>query len=115
MAEAQVMMKFDDYDTLGFYDEMFEAGGRPRPYAEVLAQRLQSLSDGELQRRQKAADLALLNMGITFNVYGHEAGTEKVWPFDIVPRIIDGTEWDFVERGLKQRIRALNLFIDDIY
>ena len=74
-----------------------------------------ALSDGELQRRQKAADLALLNMGITFNVYGHEAGTEKVWPFDIVPRIIDAREWDRIERGLKQRIRALNLFIDDIY
>ena len=74
-----------------------------------------SLSDGELQRRQKAADLALLNMGITFNVYGHEAGTEKVWPFDIVPRIIDAREWDRIERGLKQRIHALNLFIDDVY
>ena len=81
----------------------------------MLLRRLQSLSDGELQRRQKAADLALLNMGITFNVYGHEAGTEKIWPFDIVPRIIDGDEWEHIERGLKQRIHALNLFIDDIY
>ena len=54
-------------------------------------------------------------MGITFNVYGHEAGTEKVWPFDIVPRIIESREWDYIERGLKQRIRALNLFIDDVY
>jgi uncharacterized circularly permuted ATP-grasp superfamily protein len=68
-----------------------------------------------LQRRQKAADLALLNMGITFNVYGHEAGTEKVWPFDIVPRILDSREWGRIEQGLKQRIRALNLFIGDIY
>jgi uncharacterized circularly permuted ATP-grasp superfamily protein len=115
MSETHFTMRFDTYETLGFYDEMFEADGRPRRRAEMLAQRLQSLSEGELQRRQKAADVALLNMGITFNVYGHEAGTEKVWPFDIVPRIIDHAEWDYVERGLKQRIRALNLFIDDVY
>jgi len=108
-------MRFDTYQTGGFYDEMFEADGRPRPRAELLAKRLMGLSDGELQRRQKAADLALLNMGITFNVYGHEAGTEKVWPFDIVPRILDSKEWSYVERGLKQRIHALNMFIDDVY
>jgi uncharacterized circularly permuted ATP-grasp superfamily protein len=109
------LMNFDNYVTGPFYDEMFESGGTPRPRAEAVARRLMALSDGELQRRQKAADLALLNMGITFNVYGHEAGTEKVWPFDIVPRIIDAREWSHIERGLKQRIRALNLFIDDVY
>src|SRR5437868_15452160 len=108
-------MDFDRYETEGFYDEMYDDGGRPRARGEQLAKRLRSLSTGELERRQKAADLALLNMGITFNVYGHEAGTEKVWPFDIVPRIIDAAEWDHIERGLKQRIRALNLFIDDVY
>jgi uncharacterized circularly permuted ATP-grasp superfamily protein len=108
-------MKFETYQTNGFYDEMFEQDGRPRPRAELLAQRLMSLSDGELGRRQKAADLAFLNMGITFNVYGHEAGTEKVWPFDIVPRILDSREWSGIEQGLKQRIQALNLFIDDVY
>ena len=108
-------MQFDTYETGDFYDEMFEQNGVPRPRARMLAQRLMSLSDGELQRRQKAADLALLNMGITFNVYGHEAGTEKVWPFDIVPRILDAKEWSQIERGLKQRIHALNLFIDDVY
>jgi uncharacterized circularly permuted ATP-grasp superfamily protein len=106
---------FDDYKTENFFDEMYESDGTPRPLAEPLARRLQSLSDGELQRRQRAADMALLNMGITFNVYGHEAGTEKIWPFDIVPRMIDGDEWDMIERGLKQRIRALNMFIDDAY
>src|ERR1700682_4708949 len=86
-------LRFHEYDTEGFYDEMFEADGQPRPRGELLARRLKSLSEGELTRRQKAADLALLNMGITFNVYGHEAGTEKIWPFDIVPRILDGREW----------------------
>ena len=108
-------MRLGTYRTESFYDEMFEADGEPRPRGAVLAQRLAALSDGELQRRQKAADLALLNMGITFNVYGHEAGTEKIWPFDIIPRIMEFSEWDFIERGLKQRIHALNLFIDDIY
>ena len=57
----------------------------------------------------------MLNMGITFSVYGHAAGTEKVWPFDLIPRIVDAGEWRAIERGLTQRIRALNLFIDDIY
>ena len=108
-------MDFDRYETDGFYDEMYDSNGKPRARGEQLAKRLRSLSTGELERRQKAADLALLNMGITFNVYGHEAGTEKIWPFDIVPRIIEFDEWTSIERGLKQRIHALNLFIDDLY
>ena len=107
--------RFADYETRGFYDEMFLDEGWPRPAASLLAGRLKMLSDGELQRRQKAADLALLNMGITFNVYGHEAGTEKIWPFDLVPRIIAEQEWKYIDAGLRQRIKALNLFIDDIY
>ena len=108
-------MRLDNYSTDGFYDEMFDMGGRPRGGADALAKRLALLSDGELVRRQKAADLTLLNMGITFAVYGHEAGTEKVWPFDIVPRIVDATEWNKIDRGLKQRIRALNMFVADVY
>lgn len=108
-------LNFPDYDTVGFYDEMFADGGIPRPRAELLAARLLALSDGELGLRQRAADQALLNMGITFNVYGHEAGTEKIWPFDLIPRIIECDEWKFIDEGLKQRITALNLFIDDIY
>ncbi|MDX1946096.1 MAG: circularly permuted type 2 ATP-grasp protein [Pirellulaceae bacterium] len=108
-------MEIQAYDTEGFYDELFAPDGSPRSRGELLVRRLQALPMSELQRRQKAAELALLNMGITFAVYGHEAGTEKIWPFDIVPRIIDGQEWDYIERGLKQRIHALNLFIDDLY
>jgi uncharacterized circularly permuted ATP-grasp superfamily protein len=103
------------YDTDGFYDEMFTVQGKPRPSAERLVQRLATLDQVEMQKRQKAADHELINMGITFNVYGHEAGTEKVWPFDLIPRILDATEWAQVEAGLKQRIRALNMFIDDMY
>jgi uncharacterized circularly permuted ATP-grasp superfamily protein len=103
------------YDPEGFFDEMFDPSGCPRPHAELLARRLASLTEGELLRRQKAADAALLNMGITFNVYGHEAGAEKIFPFDIVPRIIASDEWKAIEAGLRQRITALNMFIDDMY
>ncbi|MFZ4637013.1 MAG: circularly permuted type 2 ATP-grasp protein, partial [Pirellulales bacterium] len=108
-------MDLQAYQTEGFYDELFDESLRPRPGAEQLAGRLASAFDGELFERQRAADKTLLTMGITFNVYGHEAGTEKIWPFDIVPRVIDGAEWSVIDRGLKQRIRALNLFIDDVY
>ena len=110
-----VDLAFSDYDTVGFYDEMFLENGQPRPRAGLLASRLKGLTDGELTRRQRVADQALLNMGITFNVYGHEAGTEKIWPFDLIPRIIESAEWQFIDSGLKQRIKALNLFIDDVY
>ncbi|MBU6388212.1 MAG: circularly permuted type 2 ATP-grasp protein, partial [Planctomycetes bacterium] len=103
------------YQCNGFYDEMFFPGGSPRPGVEFLADRLASLPLGELQKRQRAADHELLNMGITFNVYGHAAGTEKIWPFDLVPRVIHEAEWRMIESGLKQRIRALNMFIDDMY
>jgi uncharacterized circularly permuted ATP-grasp superfamily protein len=108
-------VKFDGYQTDGFYDEMFLADGEVRPEVNLLADRISALSPGEFQRRQKAAERALLRMGITFNVYGAEEGTERIFPFDIVPRIVSASCWDWIERGLRQRIRALNLFIDDIY
>ena len=84
-------MRFNAYETGSFYDEMFEHGGQPRAGAAMLVQKIEALSLNEIKKCQQAAELALLNMGITFNVYGHEAGTEKVWPFDIVPRIIERT------------------------
>ena len=108
-------MDLEAYQTEGFHDELFDDRLEPRPGAELLARRLAGFTNGELAERQRAADKALLTMGITFNVYGHEAGTEKIWPFDIVPRVIDTGEWSVIERGLAQRIRALNLFIDDVY
>ena len=108
-------MRFDNYDTEGFYDELFEAPGKPRPGAQILVERIHSLSDGDVTRRQVAAEQALLQMGITFNVYGADGGTERIFPFDIIPRIIEGGEWEVIERGLRQRIEALNLFIHDIY
>jgi uncharacterized circularly permuted ATP-grasp superfamily protein len=108
-------MRFDLYEAGAFYDEMFEGPGKARPRSESLAKRLQGVTEAELQRRQQTADTTLRNMGITFAVYGHEAGAEKVWPFDIMPRILEAEEWQTIERGLKQRIRALNLFLSDVY
>src|SRR5579862_1007455 len=108
-------MRFADYDTGGYFDEMFDEHVRPRTAARSLLQLMDTLPEGELLRRQQSAERALLHMGITFNVYGDTAGTERIFPFDLVPRIVAASEWDHIERGLKQRIRALNLFLDDIY
>jgi uncharacterized circularly permuted ATP-grasp superfamily protein len=108
-------VRFSSYQTGGFYDEMFEAGGQPRPQAELLLETVQGLSEGQLLRYKHAADELLLQMGITFNVYGDSAGTERIFPFDLVPRIVPSSDWERLERGLHQRIHALNAFIDDIY
>jgi uncharacterized circularly permuted ATP-grasp superfamily protein len=108
-------MDLSSYATDGFWDELLDSRLQPRPGTEQIVRRLAEFTHEELAERQRAADKTLLTMGITFNVYGHEAGTEKVWPFDIVPRVIEAAEWLVVERGLKQRIQALNLFIDDVY
>ena len=108
-------MTFEDYDTESFYDEMFLPDGSPRPEARQLVERIEGLPDGELVRRHQAAERSLLYTGITFTVYGDEAGTERIFPFDIVPRIVSPDTWDPIERGLKQRVEALNLFIDDVY
>src|SRR6478735_12452801 len=103
------------YRAGGGYDEMFGQDGLPRPRMEQFVRRLESLADGDLVWHQKAAESMLRNLGITFAVYGHSDGTEKVWPFDILPRVVEPEEWTTIEAGLKQRIRALNLFLQDIY
>ncbi|HUR32502.1 MAG TPA: circularly permuted type 2 ATP-grasp protein [Vicinamibacterales bacterium] len=108
-------MHIDTYDTDGFYDEMFDGSGAPRPEAQLLLDTIGSLGDGQLQRCQQAAERILVQLGITFNVYGEAAGTERPFPFDLVPRIVRADEWSWLERGLKQRIHALNAFINDIY
>jgi uncharacterized circularly permuted ATP-grasp superfamily protein len=107
-------LTFEHYETDGCYDELFDGEG-PRPAARLLVEKINSLAAGELRRRQAAVERALLRMGITFAVYGHEAGSEKIWPFDVIPRIVGASEWNRIERGLKQRLRALNAFIDDVY
>src|SRR6266436_2125820 len=108
-------MRFEHYQTDAFFDEMFEGGCEPRAAAKALVQLIEAMGDGELLRRQQSAERVLLHMGITFNVYGDSAGAEKIFPFDLIPRIVSAAEWAWIERGLKQRIHALNLFIADIY
>jgi len=108
-------MTFAHYDPGDFFDEMFVRAGAPRPAARALTQLINDLPDGEIERRQRSAERALLAMGITFNVYGDNEGTERIFPFDLIPRIVSAAEWQTIERGLKQRIRALNLFVNDIY
>lgn len=101
--------------TDSYYDELIAYATGPRPAARALCEYLASLSDEELRERKTAADLDILVMGITFTVYTEGGSIDRAWPFDIVPRIIPKQEWDRAEAGLKQRVQALNLFIDDLY
>lgn len=109
------METFTSYDPEEFYDELIDADGQPRPGVQLLVDKIESLPKGDLQLRQKAAEALLLKMGITFNVYGQDQGAEKIFPFDLIPRIISDADWQQIEAGLKQRIFALNEFLQDIY
>lgn len=106
---------FNHYDTEGFYDEMFTPSGEIRPGYQHFKERVEQLSQEEFQRRQISAERALMAMGITFNVYSENEGTERIMPVDIIPRIVHAQEWEKMEKGLIQRITALNLFLADIY
>src|SRR5271168_3906063 len=97
------------------YDEMFTGPETLHEHYAPLLDHFAGLPEGELQRRKQAADLSFLNQGITFTVYGREEGTERIFPYDLLPRIITAAEWATVELGLAQRITALNLFLKDIY
>jgi uncharacterized circularly permuted ATP-grasp superfamily protein len=97
------------------YDEMFDRSRTPRDHYRSLLDTFTSLPAEEIRRRKHSADLSFLNQGITFTVYGREEGTEKIFPYDLLPRIITSAEWAHIEQGLTQRITALNLFLGDIY
>jgi len=99
----------------GSYDELLLPDGSARPHAEVLVETLRRLGVDELQARQDHADLDILTTGVTFTVYSDGRGIDRAWPFDVIPRVIDATEWEQIEAGLTQRLRALNHFIEDIY
>jgi len=104
------------YPCEGFCDELLQGPGRPRPATEVLAADLAELGIEELAARQEAAEVSIKEMGVTFTVYSEEGGMiDRAWPFDVIPRVIPEAEWRHVEAGLKQRVHALNLFIDDLY
>ena len=112
---------FGGYDTGGIYDEMFDADGSTRPHYGDVHQQLLALDDAALARRRRMADMSFRNQGITFTVYSAAGGEtdrnniERTLPFDLAPRIIPHEEWETIEKGLAQRIRALNLFIRDVY
>lgn len=109
-------INWNKYDTGPFHDELVKRPGEPRTYATDLCDFIQDLSDAELQEYKTAADSAIKVMGITFRVYNDEEGSiDRAWPFDIVPRLIELKEWQQIEKGLKQRVKALNMFIDDLY
>src|SRR6202522_204935 len=107
--------RFENYWLDGAYDEMFEAEELPRGHYRGLHQMLLDLPLAEMRRRKQAADISFLHQGITFTVYGREEGTERIFPHDLLPRIVTSQEWATIERGLEQRITALNLFLRDIY
>jgi len=103
------------YAAGDFFDEMVASAGEIRPHYRRLTERLSSLPEAEFHQRRAAVDLAFLSRGVTFTVYGDNEGTERIFPFDLIPRIIPNSEWTKLEAGLTQRITALNLFLHDIY
>jgi uncharacterized circularly permuted ATP-grasp superfamily protein len=106
---------FEHYELDEAHDEMLDASGKVRPHYRHLYDALLELPAEELRRRQQVADLTFLHQGITFTVYGRDEGTERIFPNDLLPRILTGEEWTRIERGLTQRITALNLFLNDVY
>jgi len=106
---------FSQYGLDRAYDEMFDADWRTRSHYRPLIEELLITSPDDLRKRQSEADRAFLTQGITFTVYGDDQGTERIFPFDLLPRILTGSEWDTLERGLAQRLTAVNLFLKDIY
>ena len=106
---------FGEYPLDAAFDEMRAPAGEVRSHYRALAETLAGLPPDELQRRKQSADLSFLTQGITFTVYGRDEGTERIFPYDLLPRLITAAEWERVERGLTQRITALNLFLRDVY
>ena len=103
------------YDPGDLYDELITSSGQPRPPAQKLAAYLSSLSLKQLDARRKMAEATLEQMGVTFSVYTGEQNIDRVWPFDIIPRVISAQYWASTARGLVQRLKALNMFINDLY
>ena len=114
-SEALISSLFGSYDPGEYYDEVFSAPGVPRPHYATMFQRLAAMATAQFEERRQLADLAFRLQGITFTVYSDGRGTERLFPFDLIPRILPRSEWDLIERGLAQRVVALNLFLQDIY
>ncbi len=108
-------MIFDGYENDAFFDEMFTESGEVRAHYRRILKRFSTLGPEDFQSRASAVDLSFMRQGITFTVYNDDRGTERIFPFDLVPRVIPSHEWAHLEEGLKQRITALNLFLHDVY
>ena len=106
---------FQQYAIDGIFDEMFASPGNPRPHYADVFKRLAAMDASSFGNRRRMADMSFRNQGITFTVYSDKNNVERIFPFDLVPRIIPPGEWETIEKGLIQRITALNLFCKDIY
>ena len=109
------MDMFEGYDPEKFYDEMFDSAGGVRHHCAPLLEKFRHFEDKDFLSRKASSELYFLRQGITFNVYHDDRGTERIFPFDPIPRVIPASEWEYLEAGLTQRIVALNLFLHDIY
>ncbi len=103
------------YDLGSYYDELFAAPGKARPHYAKILERFSRMASGEFEERRQLADLSFLMHGITFTVYSDGRGTERLFPFDLIPRVLPRSEWNRLEAGLSQRVLALNLFLQDVY
>src|SRR5258705_9989295 len=114
---AEAASLFEGYAPLGgAFDEFVDASGQPHAAVAAVVRRLDELGRAEVRRRKKLADTNFLRGGVTFSVYsGDAAATERIFPFDLIPRVVAAAEWEPVCRGLEQRISALNLFLADVY
>ena len=108
-------MDFSDYNLEGFYDETFHSPDCVREHYEHIIQRFKNLSKEDFSRRRQALNKGFRDKGITFTVYNNNEGVERIMPFDLFPRVVTAKEWTFLEKGLIQRIQAINLFLHDIY
>ncbi|MAY42211.1 MULTISPECIES: circularly permuted type 2 ATP-grasp protein [unclassified Neptuniibacter] len=106
---------WDGYESVSHFDELVSSKGKPREAADKLVEHIADMEDGELDKRRQMAEATIQEMGISFTVYTEEGNIDRAWPFDIIPRIIPSDEWKQVAEGLKQRLSALNMFIDDLY
>lgn len=115
MTNAGMQGIFNKYEPGPFFDEMFSSDGEVRPHYRQLLERFNEMAPSEFDRKRALAERSYLNQGITFTIYSGDEGTERIMPFDLIPRIIPADEWALIERGLTQRLTALNHFLHDIY
>jgi uncharacterized circularly permuted ATP-grasp superfamily protein len=103
------------YESVDFFDEFVDDQGAPRPHYQDLAQTLRSIDVSDFRHRVDLVNAVLLQRGVTFTVYSDSRGTERILPFDLIPRIVPADEWNLIKRGIAQRVRALNAFLVDVY